>query len=673
MENSLNLFDEMETHVRYLNIVFNDKKFDGDFKELVENFEELRAVTFVSSPKAFFDLTKNFKKVILIIGIEDNDILNNLDKQINPDSTADFFKQLDKDTLEKIAKSEIEIRYARIGQMIHSKIFILSKGNRKRVMVGSANLTGSALSNKKQFEELIVYDQDYNSSLFKIFEDRFEEIYEQTLDYVPERLKKSKEPMTVNLVTANGKFEILSDMIKKQEAFVISSDALKELTPVLDEEKINLDIKNRKFKTIKEIFHKITRKSKERVVLISPNELAKRKPIFMDTFNQSSKAKETEAKVGIKCGTDNLLYRTDGYLYSKKIDDTKKIAFFLDKLERFIDAYKIFTIGSKEEKIFTQQRVFEAILYTFVSPYIWKLREIHIEEKGSKSVRADIPIFLVIAGRSYTGKTHLLEFLSVLTNQRLFTFEAPIKPSDIRNYFYSGEVFPLLIDEMKKQYFSSGSDFSTKGEGFIKELSNTLDNTHPCVISTLNANFDANSQIIRRIYYLEMKITFDKKRREEMDSYYSETVKGLNDELLKDFSWRMAHKLDGELLIKYDALRIGREIFKDYFLQTKKTIPRWFNKEMLNDYTLKSKNIWKTLFETRKNGFKVKGNDILVDMKTIFTDHFEQMNAKNYLDPSIVKEDSVVLVLDKRRFFEFIDHKEGLIDKLKKIAKNRNS
>jgi len=49
----------------------------------------------------------------------------------------------------------------------------------------------------------------------------------------------------------------------------------------------------------------------------------------------------------------------------------------LIKIDKFIKAYSKFTVG-EEDAIKTEQRVFEAILYGFTSPFIWKIRDLHI-------------------------------------------------------------------------------------------------------------------------------------------------------------------------------------------------------------------------------------------------------------------------------------------------------
>jgi hypothetical protein len=94
------------------------------------------------------------------------------------------------------------------------------------------------------------------------------------------------------------------------------------------------------------------------------------------------------------------------------------------------------------------------------------------------------------------------------------------------------------------------------------------------------------------------------------------------------------------------------------------------NTSVLDDYTNKSRNIWRTLFETKYDGFIIKDKEIDVDTRKVFgEDHYDKENAKNFLPSSIIKEDSVVLILDKERFFQFIGYKEGMFERFKKFIK----
>ncbi|BBJ29060.1 hypothetical protein ATHSA_p10013 (plasmid) [Athalassotoga saccharophila] len=661
----MNLFESKK--VRYLNIILNDEIFEGTFGDLLEGFEELRAVTFVSSPKKFFDISRRFRKIILILGIEDNDALKNFDV-INPESVKDFFNDLDKNTIEMIKDQKIEVRYAALGNAVHSKIFLLS-GKKKRVITGSANLTQNALSDNSQFEDIIVYDEEYNPRIVSLLEKRFEYIYGKTIDFIPERYKNSKV-YEISFASLEDNIELVKELAEKNQLAGIPSEVLESVTiPGFEEKMINIDIEHRKAKNGKEIFDELTKKTKKGIIFLPKDQIEKKRSIFADLLGQ--KDKQEDARAGIVYNPlDGFLYRTDKTIYSKSIEDRQEIAFFLDKLSKFVEAYRIFTIGSEEEKFETQIRVFEAILYTFVSPFIWKLRKIYVDEKQSEALRADIPIFLLIAGKTQTGKTHILEFLKVTLGHKFYIFDKEVKPQNIKAYLESKEVFPLLIDEVSKQYFSSTSESSYRGEEFIKTMVNYLKDTHPCVIATTNNKFGAGSQVVRRIYYLEMKVSFDMKKREEMDDYHASIIGDLNGKFFQDFLYRMAVKLNEGYSVTHDFLKIGREIFKEYFDETGKRPPEWLNRSVLDDYTVKSRNIWKMLYDTKKDGFKVRGKEIYVDTRKVFgEDHYEKENAKNFLPSSIIKEDSVVLILDREGFFRFIEYKEKIIEKLKRVLK----
>lgn len=89
-----------------------------------------------------------------------------------------------------------------MGITIHSKLFILKNDQETRIIIGSANLTQKALSGKNQFEEVVAYDKTYNPDLVKLMVDRFEHIWSESIDYIPERLKKESKT-TIQVFSTN--------------------------------------------------------------------------------------------------------------------------------------------------------------------------------------------------------------------------------------------------------------------------------------------------------------------------------------------------------------------------------------------------------------------------------------------------------------------------------------
>jgi len=82
-------------------------------------------------------LAKDFKKTVLILGIEDDSIigqfagLGNL-KLLFSEERLNFFKSLDDETFARIRRGDCEVRYAKGGWPIHTKLYILKSYNGPR-------------------------------------------------------------------------------------------------------------------------------------------------------------------------------------------------------------------------------------------------------------------------------------------------------------------------------------------------------------------------------------------------------------------------------------------------------------------------------------------------------------------------------------------------------------
>lgn len=460
----------------------------------------------------------------------------------------------------------------------------------------------------------------------------------------------------------------------------VSSHALEELMNESNVETDMVEYKKEYLTNSKDIINTLTKRTKKGVLLVSPKEIPKKQQLISVKITRlSRKSDELDLRREIVYNeTDDILYignsETDSFeQYSKPIDE-ETITTFIKKINMFVEAYEKFTIGAK--KLYSKQRVFEAILYAFSSPFIWKIRQIHAKNKGRDTALSDIPPFLIIAGQAWTGKTHLLEFISRLlgTQGRYFHYNTDIKPANIRDYFFSENIFPILIDEITKDYFTSSSASATKGESFVKSITNSLSGKHPCLIATTNTEFNANMQIIRRIYYLQINKPFDKTKKSQTDDYFSKVIEGIDDSLFKDFSFRFSQQIKNEenVVKNGDYLSLTRKIFEEYFKIPKMEKPDYFINKPLLDYYHRGSFMWKNLFQTKREGFKIQENMVIVDPTIVFNgDRIEKEKAKKFLDIGVILEDSVVLVLDKDKFFEFIDlnKKTGLFGKISSLFK----
>lgn len=205
-----------ESSLRHVGVLYNDEPYLGSIEELFdpEFFDTIQICTFVSSPKYFFKQTTKYQNIELLLGIEDT---TNAEKfMLDTQYTSSFFGSLNKETLSKIASGAISVRFTKTGTIIHSKIYIQTntQSSQYRVMIGSANYSYKAFGGQKQFEELLVYDSSYNEKMTSYFLKRYELIKENTLDFVPEHIKKRIASEELKILTLSNEESL--DILKSR-------------------------------------------------------------------------------------------------------------------------------------------------------------------------------------------------------------------------------------------------------------------------------------------------------------------------------------------------------------------------------------------------------------------------------------------------------------------------
>lgn len=678
-DNQLSLFEkstnEENIDITFLNIIKDNEVVQMSIKELFDTslYSELKAVSFVASPKFFFSTTKDFKKITLILGIEDGSVANSFTTGIAPlfdvSERINIFNSLSDEVKENIRSNNYSIRYPHQGNPIHSKIYLLQGAEATRVIVGSANFTETAFNNRKQFEEILVFD---NSPLYEIYENRFKDIYNQTVDYIPEMIKKQYETEKVWVADPEYMKDILIDDLIRQKVVVqLSEEEMEEIK--LQPDKI--EVEKEDATQFKQIIEVITKKDKKtNTFTLLPTASLKQKSVAIKSIlsRTSKKSEELDHRFQLiyNNGTNMLLTtnksedvnNSENELipFSKMITDKDILKENLILINSFVEAYELFTARTDVKN---QSRIFEIILYAFMSTYIWYMRDHYASEEGRESVRRHFPPFLIIAGRSMSGKTSALEFIGMLLGNTnpYFAYEQVKDSSVIWDYFHSTNVNPLLIDEIEPKFFTSTA--AKKGERLIKYISNEIKGHHPVMIGTTNATgFDVTAQTSMRIYYLQIDNTFQKEAMAESSRYLSEIMSKINSSLFQDFTYRMGKRIqDGsEFYRTDDFLAIGREVFIEYYKEYEMEVPKWFPMKRFNDYDERGKFIWRELYRSHKQAFDIReDNTILIKIEE-FGDRTnrDRANKINFLPPECIIEDSPVLVINKELFFNFIEMSE---------------
>lgn len=675
-----------ENSKQYLSVLYNDEVYLGSIKELFDakKFDRLLICTFVSSPKFFFKQTKAFDCIELLLGIEDS---QNVQKYLfDPKYTDEFFTSLDKTTLGKITTDKVTIRFTKLGTTIHSKIYIQQNTKTKeiRVMIGSANYSATAFGNRKQYEELLVYDSTYNKKFTDYYLQRYEDIKKETLDFIPKRIKKriKTEELKILTLSSEDSLEILKERMDDIQAVAIVADeldtSLKVTKQIIAQSHEDTKKELQSIVNTKQLIEIVTKPTKGKIGFIKAAQFIKQKDQIITKVLQEKKiVKEfQDSRINLIYSEvdSHILLKNDGndelFTYAKQADE-QTIKEKLLLLEKFISAYTKYTMNNEND---TQKRIFEAILYSFSSVYIWRLREEAINQQGREEIKSAIPLFMLIAGMAQSGKTHLIKFISQIIGnhgeyyhyikQAKLSSMNQINPQIINQFFCEENLTPIFVDEIEKDYYSSTSTASSgyKGESFIKNMTNAKNGKHPCMIATSNTDFSANSQVMRRMYYIQLNNPFDSDKKEETAEYFTNILNEFGTELYQDFLFRLEKRfLEGIKIDVNDILSPTREIFLEYFDELDMKIPPYFSKNRIDDYYLRGKVMWGDLYNVKFKGFKEdkKQNIILLDDEYVFGSKMsanrEKKELLQYLPIGVLREEKGIVRLDYQKFFYFID------------------
>jgi hypothetical protein len=672
-----NQVDLFEIGTRYLHVLQDGDPADLSLQAIFDHtaFQELKAVTFVSSTGFFFDIAKDFKRVELVIGIQEGNVLDSFGLALDPEREAKEWNQLTPEIRQRILDGSIAVRRGKPNVLIHSKIFLLSGTGGTRVVLGSANLTESAFKGKHQFEEVLIFS---GRSWYDLYNARVEEIKEHT-DPFPssELLEKAKDeaPNQYFMLDPDTTVRVLQEQLGRNADLVVPEDISARLK-VAPQEAYERRVESEKLVALASAITKIDKDGKTSRISSPKRNDQKFKlrvlPIFQNKANAKGDVQDTRPPLIYDDVTEQLMIKTDNLISGmeelvpfSRHANTEQIAFSLKTIDRFVEAYYLFTTRNDPK---TRSRVFEAILYAFSAPYFWKMRElIKAEQIGDV---LDIQPFMVIGGAARSGKTKLLEFINRLLGGRDVLSHELIKKQNSRNQmlynmFESNIIFPVLLDEIEDGFFRKEGAVK-----MVKWVANDLaGQKHPVLIGATNADeFAATHQVQRRIIYLQVNDPFkdDLDNKRESREYFNDNICEVTDALFRDFTCRLYDLIkSGDFYSIIDPLVAARRIFKDYYQEAGLELPPWFPHIPMQNLQDTGRTIWGGLYRSRREAFVDQGDStFLVNQDQVKdfianTSRDRNLYLADFLPLECVKNRAGVLAIWKDPFLAFINSDGG--------------
>ena len=656
-------------------VTLNNQKIELNIEEIFDTkkFNTIKAVTF-SADKTFINkYFSDFENVELIIGIPDLEVqrrgaeaiqnLLSVTKKSAKKEQIELFENLSNKNQNNVIERKWKFRVP-LKSTIHSKFYLLEGNGCNRLILGSANLSNQAFSDKsKQFENISIFD---NSELYDLYKENFEILDSQCIDFITSAIikkgkkiisKKKENEKAIPIVFSFNEHEGLQTEITKdyfenfKECFneIANEEIEKEggIGDQLKSVKSNYEQIEKENKE-EEIFEKYAyevvgemvkkRAKTKKALLIEAKDLGdKVKKVLKIQIAPKIKEEVAERERLILKGNDMNEEHSGLYIVESKKENeeliystrefgkkatNEEIKESIKTICHLIENYKNFVKQYDDEY---GSRVIETIFYAFTSPFFQEMRKI-LAKNNDSTVNLNFPMFMFLGGSSHSGKTSLLKLIIKmlgLSKKNEPNYYSKIVPEgkqwradtikQIDYWLREENVNPIFIDELDADFFK------TRAENLIKNLSNetaeSQKNTSVLIGSTNSNIFQLPDAAERRSYYITNDKEFDKSSIAERA--YNEVSKKINSVLFNDFVIRMADKLseDNVNLLNYsvcaegekvDFLYLTRQIFKEYFAIANISLPQWFPNGRYDDIVKRNMEKWKLRFQMNSEMFQLK-------------------------------------------------------------------
>lgn len=637
-----------------LNVVRLDfiEGITATWKDLFEGFDELHAITYSSGIGFIAKLINLFDNAEIIFGCEQvmsyslNEIMafqTELLSRIRSDKSKEKL-------IDRIQEGSLKLLVAR-GKMSHEKIYLLSaKDGRKRVIMGSANMSYQAFSGKQRENISFIDGEEAYDWYYSIYES----LKADSTDEITEKAIMIAD-------SENGMDELpISHTVKIKKALAIVPD-----NTDIDDIEFALNVKNISA-NIKPVLPRAEKKGK---IVLSPTSVT-----MMKTRAREAKEKEKEKRMEFPQLVIDIDKRSvalnDSILDLSPADEDIKND--IDLWLQYMDGYKMFH-GDQE---YMQKRYYEFANWFFCSPFMAVMRD--TASRYNQNL-LPYPIFGLVYGQSKAGKTSFLETLLKMMIGQKTTMAAPeFTRKTIDGLRYEVKGAPIIVDDLTQQRFTQHAVETIKNDSFGVAEKNI---NYPAVIISANEDVKAVSpEIIRRTVICRVQAGLT--NTEVMKSNVVRKVqKNIGTAFYREYLRRMLDHIpelieelkDDDSPSAPDILNISSVVIKDLIDEYSDITPDYVRPLSLIDY-FSEKVTGNHAIRTIRSAWKTSKESFRIDKKT----NTLQYNAGQTYDADrIIKElpetlvprkvrEWVIIDLDEAKNFFDIDFKMSFFDRIKR-------
>ena len=664
MEN-LSLFDMTESGQQQINIQPSASldvvkmTFDGaescTWQELFSGFDTLHAITYSSGIDFVYQLIDLFEQAEILFGCDEvisyslQEVMAYQCKMV--ERMRDTASKMKLDLVSRIENGSLRFFVAR-SVLSHEKLYLLSsQDGRKRVIMGSANLSRSAFGGYQR-ENICYVDGDaaydwYWDCYCQLREDCTDQIAKETLLFADDGTNLEELP--------------IARTVKAKKALV-----LQPAEEAKEEVRFVLDVKNLAGK----FASSVPKPDKKGKLILSPDKI---KSIRRQVVAAQTQEKELQSEYPqLEVFPDEMMVRLNGVnldLHPSAAEIQKDVSLFL----KYMDGYEKFH-GNVTGM---QRRYFEFANWFFCSPFMACMRDMAVCYNQNL---LPYPVFGLVYGQSKAGKTSFLEtLLKMMIGQKTKISAPEFTRSSIEGLKRTVKGAPIIVDDLTNTRFNQHAIETIKNDDF--GVADKLLH-YPAVVISANEDVKAVApEVIRRTVICRVQAGLT--NTEVMRSSVVRTVqKEVGTALYREYLRRMLG-IVSELLeemksdesesapdILAESSRVLEEIFREYaeapwpnYIR-QLTLEDYFSEKVTGSYAIKTiRNAW----NTSRSSFELseRNNEIRYNAGAPWEADRILKELPETLEPHKSRE-WVVMNLDEARSFFDIPFKKSWLDRLQK-------
>ena len=527
---------------------------------LFDGYQDLKVISFSYNFGFIAQLTEKFEQSQIILGAEfiaskmNKTIVNQMKEVMANADELRLNLHRNKKLAKRVVEEVVEIRCP-LMVIDHRKIYLLkSDGDRKRVIMPSANISARAWTGLNQIENFNVSD---DPALYDVYLAEFEtawelsepvvpnarvtkEINEKSIDELPDKDVSGKETEIYSVESDNPILENATKAVIDKAIIVKEVDDMETKLEIIEYDKDMEKLKQFHAEVLKELKLKNNRNQ----IQLVPKMIEE----YRFNANKISKKKMNFEKKSVAYPRMIVDYSTEEiFLDKQKMDLSPTDDAVKNDIKEMLAVFSNFDnfIGQVNK---ARENFFKLMVALFSSPFNAKLRCVaFLKDKATQG----LPLYILLnSPRANCGKTFMVRyFLKMMTGKKQLGYKfEKIKSKELEAFLKSDEVqhkgIPIFIDEVT-------SAFKISFSGMIRTVDSCEEEFRECQPLTIFASNDVpkpDEPLRKRMVFMNFDIGLPSDvMPREMDTIGRQLVNRVNTAFYRKYLSYMLPYVTGEL------------------------------------------------------------------------------------------------------------------------------